>query len=141
MPAAPTHHWRIVGDRLHRLRRMPNVVRAGVVALNHFDPTAEPDRIIVFGSYEFPWIAVDEPVLRRFLLPAATDDLTEEPVVIADAVAMRGDGQCRHTVHETGGEAPEAAIAERRIRLDPSEVGQIYAQLVERFRHRLRDTE
>ncbi len=54
---------------------------------------------------------------------------------------MRGDRQSRHAVHETRGEAAEAAIAERGVRLDPAQVGQIDAELVERFRHRLRDAE
>ncbi len=141
MPAAPADDWRIVGDRFHRLGRMPHVVGALVVVLDHFDPAAEPDRIIVFGTDELPRIAVDEPVLRRFLLPAAADDLAKETVVVADAVAVRGDRQGRHAVHETRGEAAEAAIAERRVGLDLAQVGQIDAEFVERFRHRLRDAE
>ena len=141
MPAAPADDRRIVGDRFDCLCGMPDVVGALVVALDHFDPAAEADRVIVFGTDEFPWIAVDEPVLRRFLLPAAADDLAEQAVVVADAVAVRGDGQRRHAVHETGGEAAEAAIAERRVGLDPAQVRKIDAELVERFRHRLRDAE
>ena len=122
MPAAPADDRRIVGDRFDRLGRMPDVAGALVVALNHFDPAAEADRVIVFGTDEFPWIAVDQPVLRRFLLPAAADDLAEQAVVVADAVAVRGDGQRRHAVHETRGEAAEAAIAQRRVGLDPAQV-------------------
>src|ERR1700722_11954987 len=117
MPAAPADDWRVVSDRFHSLRRMPHVTGA-LVVLDHFDPPAEPDRIIVFGTDEFPRIAVDQPVLRRFLLPAVANDLAKEAIVVSDAVAVRGDGQGRHTVHETGGEAPEAAIAERRVGLD-----------------------
>ena len=141
MPAAPADDRRIVGDRFHRLGRMPHVAGALVVALDHFDPPAEADRVIVFGTDEFPRIAVDEPVLRRFLLPAAADDLAKQAIVVADAVAVRGDRQRRHAVHETRGEAPEAAIAERRVGLDSAQVRQIDAEFVERFRHRLRDAE
>src|SRR6202035_6110685 len=111
MPAAPTDDWRIVGDRFDRLSRMPHVAGA-LIVLDHFDPTAEPNRVIVFRTYELPRIAVDEPVLRRFLLPAAANNLAKETVVVADAVAVRGDRQSRHAVHETRGEAAEAAIAE-----------------------------
>ena len=141
MPAAPADDRRIVGDRFDRLGRMPDVAGALVVVLDHFDPTAEADRVIVFGTDEFPRIAVDEPVLRRFLLPAAANDLAKETIVVADAVAVRGDRQRRHAVHETRGEAAEAAIAERSVRLDLAQVRQIDAELVERFRHRLRDAE
>ena len=112
-----------------------------VVALDHFDPAAEADGVIVFGAVEFPRIAVDEPVLGRFLLPAAADDLAEQAVVVADAIAMRGDGQRRHAVHEAGGETAEAAVAERGVGLDPAQVREIDAELVERLRHRLGDAE
>ena len=54
---------------------------------------------------------------------------------------MRGDRQRRHAVHETRGEAPEAAVAERRVGLDSAQVREIDAEFVERFRHRLRDAE
>src|SRR5277367_1883716 len=140
MPAAPANDWRIVGDRLHSLSWMPHVAGA-LVVLDHFDPTAEANRVVVFGSDELPRIAVDEPVLRRFLLPPAANNLAKETVVVADAVAVRGDRQRRHAVHETRGEAAEAAIAERRIGLDLAQVRQIDAELVERLRHRLRDAE
>src|SRR6516162_3844308 len=118
---------------------MPYVAGAVVLALNHFDPSAEPDGVIVFRADEFPWIAVDQPVLRRFLLPAAADDLAKKAIVVTDAVAVRGDRQGRHAVHETRGKPAEAAVAERRLGLHPAQVGQIDAELVERFRHRLSD--
>src|SRR3984957_2848452 len=140
MPAAPADDWRIVGDRLHRLSRMPHVAGA-LVVLDHFDPTAEPNRVIVFGTDEITRIAVDEPVLWRFLLPPAANNLAKEAVVVADAVAVRSDRQRRHAIHETCGEAAEAAIAERRVRLDPAQVRQVDAEFVERFRHGLRDAE
>src|SRR6204780_5886182 len=127
MPTAPADDWRIVGDRFHRLSRMPPVAGA-LVLLDHFDPTAEPNRVIVFGTDELPRIAVDEPVLRRFLLPSAANNLPKQAVVVADAVAVRGDRQRRHAIHETRSEAAEAAIAERRVRLDPAQVRQIGAK-------------
>ena len=47
----------------------------------------------------------------------------------------------RHAVHETGGETSEAAVAERGVRLDPAQIRQVDAKLVERLRHRLGDAE
>ena len=117
------------------------MIGALVLALYHFDPAAEADRVIVFGTHELPRIAVDEPVLGRFLLPAAADDLAEEAIVVANAVAVRGDGQRRHAVHETGGEPTEAAIAERGVRLDSAQIRKIDAKLIERFAHWLSDAE
>ena len=120
---------------------MPHVVGALVLALDHFDPAAEADGVVVFGADEFPRIAVDEPVLRRFLLPAAADDLAEEAIIVTDAIAMGGDGERRHAVHETGREAAEAAIAERGVGLDPAQIREVDAEFVERFGHRRRDAE
>ena len=73
-----------------------------------------------------------KPVLGNFLLPAAADDLPEQAVVVADAVAVRGDRQRRHAVHEAGGEAPEAAVAERGVGFDPAQRGEIDAELRQR---------
>ena len=141
VPAAPADDRRVVGDRFDRLGGMPDVVGALVVALDHFDPTAEADGVVVFGADEFPRIAVDEPVLGGFLLPAAADDLPEQAVVVADAIAMRGDGERRHAVHEAGGETPEAAVAERGVGLDPAQIGEVDAEFIERFGHRRCDAE
>ena len=80
---------------------------------------------------------MDEPVLGRFLLPTAPNELPEEPVVVTDAIAVRGDAERRHAVHETGGETSEAAVAERRVRLDTAQFGQADAKLLQRLLHRL----
>src|ERR1700733_164079 len=125
MPAAPPNEWRIARNRVYFLSRMPHVAGA-LVVLDHCDPTAEPNRVIVFGTDELPRIAVDEPVLRRFLLPAAANNLAKETVVVADAVAVCGDRQRRHAVHETRGKAAEAAIGERRVGLGVAQVRQSY---------------
>ncbi len=85
---------------------------------------AETDCVSNFRAREFPGVAESEPVLWIFVLPAILDRLPEQAVVIANAITMRGDLQCRHTFHEAGGEASEAAIAKRGIRLH-------LAQLVE----------
>ena len=141
VPAAPADDRRVVGDRFDRLGGMPNVVGALVVALDHLDPAAEADGVVVFGTDEFPRIAVDEPVLRRLLLPAAADDLAEQAIVVADAIAVGRDRERRHAVHEAGGEASEAAVAERGVGLDPAQVREVDAELVEGFGHRLGDAE
>src|SRR5271165_168857 len=104
MLAAPADDRGVIADRFDGLRRMPDVTRTLVFALDHFDPAAEPDCVVVLGTLEFPRIAVGEPVLRRLLLPAAADDLAEQAVVVANPVAVRGDPERRHAVHEAGGE-------------------------------------
>ena len=118
MPAAPADDWCVVPDRLDGFGRMPDVPGPLVFALDHFDPAAETDGVIHFRPFEFPRIAVGEPVLGRLLLPAAANDLAEQAVIVADAVTVRGDAERRHAVHETSGEAAETAVAERRVGLD-----------------------
>ena len=54
---------------------------------------------------------------------------------------MRGDTERRHAVHEAGGETPEAAIAERGVRFDPTELRQTDAEFFERLGHWFRNTE
>ena len=137
--AAPADDRRVVGDRLDRLAGVPDMARTLVVALHHFDRPAEADRITVFGALELPRIAVDKPILGRFLLPSAPDDLPEEPVVVANAIAVGGDSERRHAVHETGGETSKAAVAERCVRLDPAQFGEAHAEFLQRLLHRLGD--
>src|ERR1700751_2679135 len=80
MTSAPSDDWRVVSHRFDRFARMPDVTGAVLVALDHLDPTAEANRIIVFRTHELPRIPIDEPVLWRFLLPAAADDLAKQAV-------------------------------------------------------------
>ncbi len=85
---------------------------------------AKSDSIGDFGARELPRVAEGQPVFRVFVLPTVLDRLPEQAVVIADAIAIRGDGQRRHALHETGGEPSEPAIAKSRVRFH-------LAQLVE----------
>jgi hypothetical protein len=67
-----------------------------------------------------------------FLLPALRDDLAEQAEIVADAVADGGNRQRRHALHEARREPPEAAIAERRVRLAFAQIGQVDAEIAER---------
>ena len=81
------------------------------------DMAAEMNVIDHLRPLEFPGVAEAQPFVRIFLLPALRDDLAEQAEIVADAVADGGNGQRRHALHEARREPPEAAIAERRIRL------------------------
>lgn len=48
---------------------------------------------------------------------------------VADAVAMSRQPQGGHALHETGGQAAEAAVAQRRVRLHLSDALQRHPQL------------
>ena len=97
-----------------------------------FDPAAEMDVVDDFGPRELPRVAERQPVLGIFLLPAVLDHLAEQPVVVADAVAVSGYAEARHAFHEAGGEAAETAIAERRVGLGRAQAIGIDAEVAKR---------
>jgi hypothetical protein len=59
------------------------------------------------------------------------DRLPEQPVVVADAVAEGGDADRGHALHEAGGEAAQAAVAERRVRLELADHVDVDAELAQ----------
>src|SRR5262249_53337003 len=108
-------------DRLDGLGRVPDRAFDAGRRNRHLDPTAEMDIVDHFRPGELPWIAEGQPFLRVFLLPAIPDDLAEQSVIVANAVAVGRNSKGRHALHETGGESTKAAMAERRVRLNGSQ--------------------
>ena len=62
---------------------------------------------------------------------AVLDLLGENAVLVPDAIAIGGHAQGSHGVQETGGQAPQAAVAEASIFLDVLELLDVETQLVE----------
>ena len=105
----------IVGHGFHILRVDPSAaVRVGVVA-DLLDMAAELDDACEFGTADFPRVAAAEPVVRLLDLVAVLDDLLEDAVVVADAVAERREFERGHGVEEACREASEAAVAEAGV--------------------------
>src|SRR3977135_3135016 len=89
------------------------------------DEAAEMNVVGHLRPRELPGVPERQPLLRIFLLPAILDHLAKQSVVIADTVAVGGDPQARHALHEAGREPSEAAVAARRVglgRTHPREV-------------------
>ncbi len=82
-----------------------------------FHGAAEAYGIGDFRAWKLPGRAESQPILGIFVLPAIFNRLPEQAVVVTDTIAIRGDGERRHALHETGREPPEAAVAERRVGL------------------------
>ena len=111
----------VAGDRgvvrhgLHVLGVDPSAaVRVGVVA-DFLDVAAELDNACELGTADFPRVAAAEPVVRFLDLVAVLDDLLEDAVVVADAVAVGGEFERGHGVQKAGREASEAAVAEAGV--------------------------
>ena len=133
---APADDRRVVGERGDRLRRMPLVTRRRAAIVDRIDGAAEADRVGDFGPLELPRIPPRQPVLRQFMLPAVLHHLTENAMVVADAVTVRGDRQRGHAFHEARREPPEPAIAQRRVRLDRAQPFERNTQFAERVLRR-----
>ena len=81
---------------------------------------------------ELPRVAERQPFLRIFLLPAVLDDLAKQSVVIADTVAVGGDPQACHALHEAGRESSKTAVAKRSVGLGGAQPVEVHAQISER---------
>src|SRR5437667_39944 len=80
---------------------------------------------------EFPRVAEGQPILGIFLLPTVADHLAEQAMVVADAIAAGRNAEAGHALHQTGRQAPQAAIAERRIGLGSAHPVEIDAEIAE----------
>ncbi len=129
--AAPADDRGVVSDSLHGFCRTPGgAVAAAVVDV--VDEAAEMDVVYHLGALEFPGVAKTQPFVRVFVLPALRDDLAEQAEIVADAVADGGNGKRRHALHEARREPPQAAVAERRVRLAFAQVVKPDAEIAER---------
>ena len=55
-------------------------------------------------------------MVRLLVLPAAANGLAEDAILIAQSITHAGQGVRRHRIEKTGGEPPEATIAQPGIR-------------------------
>ena len=140
--AAPADHRRVVGDGENAVLRLPDVaLEAPGLVGDRFDRAAEADLEGPLAALELPGIAVLEPGLRQFDLPAVMDLLAEHAVDVADAVAVRRHLDGRHALHEAGGEPAETAIAERRVGLEFGDQVDVDAERGQRLAHALHQAE
>ena len=139
--SAPPDHRRIVSDRIDGFRRMPDVLRTAVRRRAGLDDAAEADLMAGIRPGDLPRITEAQPVLGILLLPAILDDLTEHAVIVADAIAMSGDGERGHALHEAGGQPSEAAIAQRCVMLDVAQPVVVNAEFGECRTHAIDQAE
>jgi len=133
MFATPADHRRVVGRGDHPFARLPDEMRFVVLAGDGVHRAAEADFIRALAPLEFPGIAVGEPGFGKLDLPSIGHLLAEQPVHVADAIAIGGDVDGRHGFHEAGGEPAEAAIAKCRVRLQSCDDVEIDAHRGERL--------
>ncbi|MNS69975.1 hypothetical protein D3C72_1033070 [compost metagenome] len=130
---APADHRRVVGNRSHGFRRGPDLSGFAGVVGQGLDTAAETDGVSHFRPLELPRVAEIQPVFGLLLLPAIDNRLAEQPVLIADAVAMTGDAEGRHAFQETRRQTPEAAVAQGRIGLQHANALKVDAEFGQGF--------
>ena len=121
----------VVRHALDRLGRHPDPLLASALG-EALDMAAEVHVLRVLHALHLPRIAVLEPAVRFLDLVAVDDLLTENAVVVADAVAHAREVQRRHRVDVARRETAEAAVAEARVGLAIAEVVPVDAVFRER---------
>src|SRR4051812_26458938 len=108
MLSAPANDRRIISDRFYCLFGMPdraNTMRSG----RPLHAAAELDVIDDRWPFELPGIAEGKPLFRVFLLPAVSDHLAEESMIVADPIAVGRNSKRRHAFHKACRQPAEAA--------------------------------
>ena len=131
--AAPADDRRVAGGGDELFGRLPLALLLVADFDAGHDLSAEADLIGRLAPPELPRVAVLEPVFRQFHLPAVLDLLAEQAVIVADAIAIGGNAEARHALHEAGGKPPEAAIAQRRVRLQCRNQVDVDVEVLERL--------
>ena len=102
----------VVRDALHDPLGDPAHVHAPVLVDGALGVSAEADPMLDLEPADLPRVAVAQPAVGALDLPAVADVLIEDPELIAQPVADRGQVERRQRVHEARGEPAEATIAE-----------------------------
>ena len=112
--AAVADHRPIIGDADERRGLVRNHAQ---LAFAQFKRAAEGHWHAFRRPHDLPGIRMSEPIVRALLLPAVLNFLLKDAVLIAQAIAHRGQLHRGHRVEETGGETAETAIAQASVRL------------------------
>ncbi len=124
----PADDGRVEGFGLYHLGGPPD----GFAVLEMHIP-AKADVDAHFGPFEFPRVRFLQPCFRTFDLTAVDKALFEQAVLVADAIAIGRTADGRETVEETGGQSPQPAIAQRRVRFVIQNGAHIHAEGLQRF--------
>ena len=68
------------------------------VHIGSFHIAAETDNDGIFRMFDFPWIIIFEPCVRKLCLPAVYNLLPEQTELIAQADAAAIDADGRHGI-------------------------------------------
>ncbi|MCY1427006.1 hypothetical protein D9M71_428360 [compost metagenome] len=139
--ATPADHRGVVGDGAYGLVGLPDLPAGAVVLRMGEDAAAEADAVGHLGSLELPGIAEIQPGLGLLGLPTLHYHLAEQPVLVADAVAVGSQAQGGHALHEAGRQAPQTAVAEGSVGLHFTDPFQVHVQFGQGLARHLQQVE
>ena len=84
-------------------------------AATELEGATQLDFHLLVRPHDLPGIRPAEPVVRLFVLPAVLNSLTKDAVFVTQTVAHGGKLHRGHRVEETGGQAPEPAVAKAGV--------------------------
>ena len=122
-------------------RRLPLVMGHAVKLGRGFNRSAEADFKFPLAPFEFPRIAVNQPILRQLDLHSVDDFLPEQPVAIADAITKGRNAKACHAFHEAGRKPPQSAIAQCCVRFQRLDQISLDAKILERRLERVEQPE
>ena len=132
---------RIVGDALDLGLGNPAHAKAALFVGERLGASAELHVVGDFRPRDFPRVAVPQPLVGDFALPAIADGLIEDAELVADAIADGRHFDRRERVHVTRREPAQPAIAEARLLLLRNNLVEIMAEPAHRFAGGFRDAE
>ena len=110
-------NWQIPGLTGDGKTWLPVAVFADLAA----NPNLHIQRLIVTE----PRVAATMPVIRGFHLLPIGKRLTEQAVLVVEAIPCRRLADSRHRIEEAGCQAPQSTVTQRRIGLFFQQVGQV----------------
>ena len=109
--------------------------------LLQLEGAVQPDVHGLPRAADLPGVGTAEPVVGVLDLPAVGDLLAEDPVLVPQAVADRGELERRHRVEEAGGEPAQAAVAQAGVGLHLGELRPVELLALHRLPHDRLDPE
>ncbi len=89
---------------------------AGFGRVDRAAAEADLDHVVWLGK--LPRVAVVQPRVGALDLATIAEALAEDPVLVADTIAHRGDVEGRHRVQVARGQAAETAVAQAGLRVE-----------------------
>lgn len=112
---------------------MPHLLQATLVTKDGLHVAVERDLLHRFRAADLPGVAIFAPGVRTLDLTAILNFLTEQAVLVVDAIAHRRVVQSGQGIDEAGSQTTQAAVAKGHVRLLFTQIGQFQTKFTQRL--------